>query len=101
LDRSPRSINNLKKLIYKDNGDLGRSQNSFRSPSKTRGNNNISKKSRSPLKSKSRSARKKKLSQHEKDQAYKRKLKIIGNTYMYQALENTKVRGSNNKAKGD
>lgn len=92
-DRSPNSINQLKKLIYKDKSHTKTtqpSQNSYISPSKS-----ASKRSRK--KSKSRSRRKKKLTKYEKDQEYKKKLKMIGNTYMYQALENAKVGSSSTK----
>lgn len=47
--------------------------------------------------SKSKSASKKKLSEYEKDQLYKKKLKTIGNTYMYQALEKIKKNDSPKK----
>lgn len=49
------------------------------------------------LKIKSRSPAKKPLSEFEKDQLYKKKLKTIGNTYMYQALEKTKKSASPQK----
>lgn len=50
----------------------------------------VEKPSPEKLDSKRQQSPKKKLSQHEKDQLYKKRLKMIGNTYMYQALENTK-----------
>ena len=50
------------------------------------------------LDSRKKDSPKKKLTQFEKDQLYKKRLKMIGNTYMYQALENTKKSASPEKA---